>query len=149
MSESSRSYQQPAPRTAEIVTGTLSLLLGLVLAALGAVGVVGVVRGGFRGDEAPAGALVAAGVALALGLMCFVLAWRLLTGRGRKKDGGLLSPTALRLAALPFLALPMGHAVLALLKFGRLRLGEFGISFGAAAAAWTAARYRSSRSPQP
>lgn len=144
MSDDDRRYLQPVSRTAQVVTGILSLFLGPIVLSLCALGIV--VASEDR--HAPPGIAVFVGVAFVIGLLCLVLGWRLLRGRGRRQDGSLLSPIALRIAALLFLAMPIAPVVFVIVGLRRIDVVAFletTALLGMAAASWKLARSRSSR----
>ena len=80
--------------TIGIIGGTM-LLGGLVCACLMVV---------IPGRDPP---VLAAALTIAMGVPCPFLAWRLVTGRMRKKDGGFFSPTELRVAGIYFALSPL------------------------------------------
>ena len=81
------------------------------------------------------------GILSTVAVGCAVLSWRLLTGRGRRSDGGLMSPFFLRLVSL---GLAVGLvAALALMDAWSL-WSLFEVAFGISLAVWafTLARKR-------
>ncbi len=82
----------------EIILGTVLTFVSLFLVGMAGLGYW------VQYDHPNVAAIIVCTVFLAVGGFCFPLSWRLITGKGRKGDGGLFSPTALRLGGLMFLA---------------------------------------------
>lgn len=108
----------PASRFSGVAAGCVLGALGIVFCLLAAFSAYqSIARSpGF------AGAHIVALVMGPLGLLSVVTAYRLVTGRGRKSDGGLFAPWLLRLLGIVFLA---GGGAAAYL------LGRIGLIFGA------------------
>jgi len=132
-------YLQPISKTAQLVTGLFTGAVGVVLLFLG-----GVLLHILRTDaKAPAEMFLAGVVLLVVGFYCIVLSLRLVFLRPRRGDGGLLSPFALRVAAVCFITLPLSLFVL-LPGFSVHLLLHIGILLACSAACWRLATYRRS-----
>jgi hypothetical protein len=132
-------YLQPVSKTVQLVAGLFAAAVGSVLLFLG-----GVLLYILRTDaKAPAGMFLAGVVLLVVGCYCTVLSLRLMFLRPRKRDGGLLSPFALRVAAVCFIALPLSLFML-LPGLNVHLLLHFGILVACSAACWRLAIYRRS-----
>ncbi len=59
------------------------------------------------GRDVHRNAVWAAAIFLPVGIFCFLIMWRLLTGRSGRKDGGLFSPIVLRIFGAMFLSSPI------------------------------------------
>ena len=112
-----------ASRSGEILGGVALGLFGLLFAALAAFGGYRMLQD--RNFE-PAGA-VFVGILLLLAAGIAITAVRLISGKGRKADGGLFPPWFLRMFGLIFLAaaivIPIVDAEHRLPMFGALTLG--------------------------
>jgi len=118
-------YLAAAPRWLEVGAGLAIGVLGVGLTMLGCLGVYRTFVPLAGRSPTPASFIVVLAV-VAAGTMCSLLGWRLLLRRPRASDGGLLSPTGLRLGALIFIAGPVAaffvHPVGLLHVFGALTM---------------------------
>lgn len=60
-----------------------------------------------RNTEIPKNVYYSAIIFLPVGLFCFLIMYRLITGRSKRLDGGLFSPTVLRLFGMLFISYPI------------------------------------------
>jgi hypothetical protein len=120
-------------RPAQVAAG---LLLGLLCALFFAGGVFAIVAilGGHNFGN---GAALFFALCVLLGGAGLVTSWRLVTGRRRVQDGGLFSPTTLRVAAVLWL---LGTALLTYLQPIRVIEGAFFV--GVSVSLFALARHR-------
>ena len=90
-------YNARAPRLLEILAGLVMVIFALLFTFIVTVAIHGIYIENRSSQDFWMFAIFAFG-----GIGCWVLAWRLLTGRSRR-DGGLFSPTLLRVASVIFL----------------------------------------------
>jgi len=96
----------PVSRRAQLVLGSVLAFLALVLTGLGLLGVWVEVH-----HHEP-NSLVIGASSLIIGLGLGWLAFRLLAGRGRRRDGGLFSPSALRICGTVFYLEPAAQLLM-------------------------------------
>lgn len=106
-SEAQGGLDRPVGRPVQVVSGVTLAILGGLFAGLGVLLLLPPLAGGESG-EAP---LWLSAPIFATGVGSLVVAVRLLRGRGRRQDGGLLSPTLLRLWGIVFLIFPIVAAL--------------------------------------
>lgn len=95
------SYYDPVSRTTEILVGCCSALAGLILLGGGPWLLVRTLKHAPEGSMATILIIIEIAV-IGLGVVFGLWAFRLLTGRARRSDGGLLSPVALTVVTLVF-----------------------------------------------
>ena len=106
-SEAQGGLDRAVGRPLQVVSGVTLAILGGLFAGLGVLLLLPPLAGGESG-EAP---LWLSAPIFAAGVGSLVVAVRLVRGRGRRKDGGLFSPTLLRLWGIIFLAVPIVAAL--------------------------------------
>src|SRR5262249_11813981 len=91
-------------RTGRLIVGAVGVILGAF--ALGMLALaVALLQAGVRFGNWSPGMLVGIGVLAALAAFCGVLAFRLISGKGAREGGGILSPTAFRALGVVFVLL--------------------------------------------
>jgi hypothetical protein len=96
-------FHQPVNRVVQVATGLPITILGLL--AIGVAGLILYVF--FTGESVPRPILWFGIIILPVGFFCLLIAWRLFIGYSGRKDGGLFSPVALRIAGAIFLIQPV------------------------------------------
>jgi len=96
-------FHQPVNRVVQVATGLPITILGLL--AIGVAGLILYVY--FTGESVPSPILWFGIIILPVGFFCLLIAWRLFIGYSGRKDGGLFSPVALRIAGTIFLIQPV------------------------------------------
>ena len=94
-------YEIPVSRKVSIVFGVLLTMIGSPFLVLGVLGSFKLVRDGVGNDT-----LFFVMLSGVVGLFCAWTGTRMIAGR-KRKDGGLLSPLALRIGGLYFLLAPI------------------------------------------
>ena len=128
-------YTQTVSRSAQLLTGISAAAIGLFLIFIGLV-TLHLLRA-----DPKAGLPIVAVVLFVVGLYCLVLSFRLAFLRPRKRDGGLLSPFALRVASVCFIVVPLLLLFLMPVFHAHLIL-HFGFCWACGAACWRLARIR-------
>jgi cytochrome bd-type quinol oxidase subunit 2 len=138
----------PAGRASEVGAG---IALAVFAIALLLVSLLVVAQGAADTDRGARGSLVVGAILLALGVALLLLSVRLIAG-SRRQDGGVLSPTVLRIAGVVFAVLPLlalWFAVARHANEGWMLLLKVGLLASAAVACFrlAAQRARSRRRP--
>ena len=133
-------YLGGSSRVAQVLAGIGLAAVALPFFLLGVFGIYVILT---ESDSEPVSLAVLAALG-AFGGLCLLPAWRLISGRRRPGDGGLLSPSALRIGGLFFVVAP----VVMLFKMPWAFL-EAACLLGAGAACFTLARHREQRSDSP
>ena len=117
----SEQYLAKPPRYLVMVTGGLVGLVSVFLLTFGVWGL----WAAFTQTDVRAGMFAVLGVFIAVGIGAARVAYRLISGRRRARDGGLLSPWALRAGGLIFAVGPIAsffvhpwHVLLVVLHWG-------------------------------
>jgi len=130
-------YRKAPSRPAQVLAGIALGVLALPFLLLGVLGVYATLSEP-EPEPAPLAVFAALG---AFGGLCMFPAWRLISGKRRRGDGGLLPPSALRAGGVFFLVAPI-----AMLFEMPWAFFEAGSLLGAGIACFALARHREQRS---
>ena len=124
-------FYATAPRYVQIIAGLVMVIAALVLTLVVIAGLSVILDGNTSSEN-----MWTLIICTLAGAGCWLLAWRLLSGKGRR-DGGLFSPAFLRVASLVFLV-----AGPVMIMRHPLGIVEAVAAVGAAGACFGLARFR-------
>lgn len=95
-------YNKPVSRGAQILLSIPMAFFGVLTTGVSTL----IFYSAIVERDVPVNAMYAGMLLLPVGILCFLIMWRLASGRSGRTDGGLFSPLALRLWGAVFLSYP-------------------------------------------